>query len=88
VSTGLFQSHGSTAQGIGARAHQRSLRKARAGGGRAAQRAAKAAKLAAFAEALSEHGDTSRAAAAVGGGPSYGRVLPSRLRADLGWQAV
>ena len=40
-----------------------------------------------FAEHLSEHGDTSRAAAQIGKAPAYGRVLLQKLRAELGWQA-
>jgi hypothetical protein len=45
-------------------------------------------QLEAFAEALSEHGSVPKAAKEIGCGPSWGRVLMARLRADLGSQAV
>ena len=40
-----------------------------------------------FAAHLSEHGDTERAARAMGFSASYGRVLLQRLREKLGSQA-
>lgn len=76
MSTGLFQNRGSTAQGIGARAHQRTLRAQRSG------------NLDAFAENLSLHGDVARGSAAVGISAASGDTYLSRIRKQLGWQAV
>jgi hypothetical protein len=72
----LFAHRTSTAQGIGARSHQRRKNDARRND-----------TLDRFAEALSEHGDLSRAAAAVGKSAAYGRVLFARIRKQLGEQA-
>jgi hypothetical protein len=76
VSTGLFHNRASTAQGIGARAHQRTLRAQRSG------------NLDAFAEALSRHGDVAQAAADVGVSAGSGATYLSRIRKRLGPQAV
>lgn len=45
------------------------------------------AKMDAFAEALSLHGDIPRASREVGARPEYGRVLFQRMCKRLGWQA-
>lgn len=41
-----------------------------------------------FAEALSEHGEITAAAQAIGISRDYGKKLFSRIRKDLGWQAI
>lgn len=74
MSVGLFRT--STAQGIGARRHQR-LRRA----------ANNASTLDRFAERLAEHGDVDRAAREIGKPPPYGRTLLQRLIKRLGPQA-
>lgn len=66
MTTGLFASRSSTAQGIAARSHQRKLR-------------ACDDTLDRFAEALSNHGDPERAAVEIGRARSYGRVLLGKL---------
>jgi hypothetical protein len=78
MGTGLFPH--STAQGIGARAHQRKLRPRR---GPPPNRAT----LDAFAEALAEAGTIAAASKAVGLCHQRGSQLLRRIRDELGWQA-
>lgn len=73
MTTGLFNTRAASAQGIGARAHQRKQRRA---------------AIDAFADRLAEHGDVKLAASETGISASYGRVLMARIKARLGAQAV
>lgn len=74
MSTGLFST--STAQGIGARRHQR-LRRA----------ADELSTLDRFADRLAEHGVVARPAKEIGKSDSYGHVLFAKLKRRLGSQA-
>lgn len=75
MTTGLFPH--STSQGIGARAHQRRLRR----------RPFDRAKLDAFAEALAELGTVTAAARHIGISQQRGSQFLARIRNELGWQA-
>lgn len=72
MTTGLFSTRPATAQGIGARAHQRARR---------------LGAMDAFADRLAEHGEVKLAARECGISASYGRLLFARIKAKLGPQA-
>lgn len=85
MSTGLFSTP--TSQGIGARAHQRRVRKQNLAEWHQDRRDTKSELVAKFAEHLSGDGDVQRASKAVGISWPYGRTIFARIKTELGWQA-